>query len=77
MKKTILIIIILLIGGVLFWMFKSQTNIPATNIGTKIETTQQPADDAEITTINEDIESIDIGNIDQEFKEIDMDLQGL
>lgn len=66
----------MLIGGSLFWMFKSKTNAPATET-TNAPTTQNQADDTEITTINEDIELIDIGNADQDFKDIDTELQGL
>ena len=76
MKKTIIVIIILLIAGAVFWMFKSKTNAPATET-TNVPTTQNQADDTEITTINSDIESIDIGNTDQDFKDINTDLQGL
>jgi len=76
MKKTIIVIIILAIVGVLFWMFKSETNIPATET-TNIPTTQNQVVDAEITTINEEIESIDVGNTDKEFDDVNKDLQGL
>ena len=74
MKKTI--IVILLIAGAVFWVFKSKTNTPATET-TNIPTTQNQVDDTEITTINSDVESIDIGNTDQEFNDINKDLQGL
>lgn len=73
MKKTI--IIILLIAGVIFWVVKSKNNVPAAE--TNAPTTQNQVDDTEITTINKDIESIDIGNADQDFKDINTDLQGL
>ena len=76
MKKTIIVIIILLIAGVAFWMFKSKTNTPAAET-TNVQTTQNQIDDTEITTINSDIESIDVGNIDQEFIDINKDLQDL
>jgi len=58
MKKTI--IVILLIAGAVFWVFKSKTNTPATET-TNIPTTQNQVDDTEITTINSDIESIEYG----------------
>lgn len=81
MKKTIVIIIVLLIVGVLFWVFKSKTNAPAINTDTNINlgTTKQSAAvaETEITTINKDIESIDVGNSDQEFKDVNTDLKGL
>ena len=76
MKKTIIIIIILLIAGAVFWMFKSKNNIPATET-INTPTTQNQIDDTEITTINSDIESIDVGNTDQEFNDVNKDLQGL
>ena len=76
MKKTIIVIIILLIIGTVFWMFKSKNNTPATET-VNIPTTQNQVDDTEITTINSDIESIDVGNIDQEFIDINKDLQDL
>ena len=76
MKKTIIVIIILLIAGTLFWMFKSKTNMPATET-INTPTTQNQVDETEITTINSDIESIDIGNTDQEFNDLNSDLQGL
>ncbi|KKR52815.1 MAG: hypothetical protein UT90_C0020G0014 [Parcubacteria group bacterium GW2011_GWA1_40_21] len=76
MKKTIIAIIILAIAGVLFWAFKSETNIPATEtINTPIIQNQAIGD--EITTINEEIESIDVGNTDKEFDDVNKDLQGL
>jgi len=76
MKKTIIVIIILAIAGVLFWMFKTETNTPATETA-NTPTTQNQAVDAEITTINEEIESIDVGNTDKEFDDVNKDLQGL
>lgn len=76
MKKTILIIAILAIVGVIFWMFKSKPNTPEMeSITTK--TTQNQADDTGISAINKDIDSIDIGSTDQEFKNIDTDLNAL
>lgn len=76
MKKPILIIIILIVAGLLFWVFKSKPNTQTTET-TNIPTTQNQVDDTEITTINSDIESIDIGNVNQEFIDIDKDLQDL
>lgn len=76
MKKTILIIVILAIIGALFLMFKSKTNTPAEE-NTNAPTTQNQADNTEIATINKDIESISIGDTDQEFKDIDTDLKSL
>ena len=76
MKKTIIVIIILLIAGAVFWMVKSKNNIPATEI-INTPATQNQIDDTEITTINSDIESIDVGNTDQEFNDLNKDLQGL
>lgn len=76
MKKTIIIIIILVIVGAIFWMFKSKTNAPATET-TNAPATQAQVDDAEITAINKDIESIDVGNADTEFNDVNKDLQGL
>jgi len=74
MKKITIIIII--IAGAVFWMFKSKNNIPATET-INTPTTQNQIDDTEITTINSDIESIDVGNTDQEFNDLNKDLQGL
>ena len=76
MKKITIIIIILLIAGAVFWMFKSKNNIPVMET-TNTPTTQNQIDDTEITTINSDIESIDVGNTDQEFNDVNKDLQGL
>lgn len=73
MKKTTLIIIILIIAGALFLMFRPKANTPVIDTGTN----QDIVDDTEITTINKDIESIDIGDADQEFKDIDTDLKAL
>lgn len=72
MKKTIIVIVILLIAGLAFWMFKSKTNTPETNT----PATEQISD-TDISTINKDIESIDVGNTDQEFNDVNKDLQGL
>ena len=74
MKKITIIIII--IAGAVFWMFKSKNNIPATET-INTPTTQNQINDTEITTINSDIESIDVGNTDQEFNDLNKDLQGL
>ena len=76
MKKITIIIIILLIAGAVFWMVKSKNNIPTTET-INTPATQNQIDDTEITTINSDIESIDVGNTDQEFNDINKDLQGL
>ena len=76
MKKITIIIIILLIAGAVFWMVKSKNNIPATET-INTPATQNQIDDTEITTINSDIESIDVGNTDQEFNDVNKDLQGL
>ena len=57
-------------------MVKSKNNIPATEI-INTPATQNQIDDTEITTINSDIESIDVGNTDQEFNDVNKDLQGL
>ena len=76
MKKTIIAVIILLIAGAVFWMVKSKNNIPATET-INTPATQNQIDDTEITTINSDIESIDVGNTDQEFNDLNKDLQGL
>lgn len=75
MKKTIIVIIILLIAGVAFWMFKSKINMPATN--TINTTTEQKVSDTDISTINKDIDLIDVGDSDQEFNDVNKDLQGL
>ena len=74
MKK--ITIIILLIAGAVFWMVKSKNNIPTTET-INTPATQNQIDDTEITTINSDIESIDVGNTDQEFNDVNKDLQGL
>jgi len=76
MKKITIIIIILLIAGAVFWIFKSKTNVPVTE-KTNTPTTQNQIDDTEIATINSDIESINVGNTDQEFNDVNKDLQGL
>jgi len=57
-------------------MVKSKNNIPATET-INTPATQNQIDDTEITTINSDIESIDVGNTDQEFNDLNKDLQGL
>lgn len=75
MKKSSVIIIVILIIGAVFWMFKAKTNAPTT------ETTNTPAtaqiSDTDISIINKDIDSIDVGNTDQEFSDVSKDLQGL
>ena len=76
MKKTIIAVIILLIAGAVFLVFKSKTNTPVAET-TNMPTTQNQVDDTEITTINSDIESIDVGDTDQEFNDVNKDLQGL
>ncbi|MBU6431169.1 MAG: hypothetical protein KGJ58_01140 [Patescibacteria group bacterium] len=76
MKKTIIVIVILLIAGAVFWMFKSKTNTPATET-TSMSANQSQVADTDISTINKDIDSIDVGNTDQEFNDVNKDLQGL
>ena len=76
MKKTIIAVIFLLIAGAVFLVFKSKTNTPVAET-TNMPTTQNQVDDTEITTINSDIESIDVGDTDQEFNDVNKDLQGL
>lgn len=75
MKKTIIVIVILLIAGIAFWMFKSETKTPTTET-TNTPTTKQVSD-TDISVINKDIDSIDVGNADQEFSDVNKDLQGL
>lgn len=77
MKKITIIIIILLIAGVVFWMFKSKTNSPVVDIGEGTIQQNNLLNDIDIPTINEDINSIDIGNPDQEFKDVEADLNKL
>lgn len=75
MKKITIIIIILLISGAVFLIFKSKNDTPTKTVD--ISTTQNQADDTEIETINKEVESINIGSTDDDFNGINKDLQGL
>lgn len=64
-----LVVIALVVGGVYIYFSRQQ---PAETVGTQ----QSPAPAAE-ENLENDLNAIDVGNIDQDFSAIDQDLQNL
>lgn len=82
MSKNILIAIIVIVAaaviGFVVWFIQSSQapTVPSGNsYGVKINSSESAADT--ITAVNAEIENIDIGDLDKEFKNIDADLQSL
>lgn len=72
-KKTVLITIIagvVVLGALIWWM--NQAQAPE-----EVVVSPTPTPDAETATINQDLNSIDVGDLNAEFDGIDADLQGL
>lgn len=70
-KKTVWITVIagvVVLGALIWWM--NQARAPE-------EVVVSPTPDAETATINQDIDSIEVGDLNAEFDAIDADLQGL
>lgn len=70
-KKTVLVTIvagIVVLGALVWWL--RQSPIPQ-------EVQTSPTPDAETTAINQDVESVDVGDLNAEFNAIDIDMQGL
>lgn len=72
-KKTAFITVIvgLVVLGVLIWWMR-QPQVPQ-----QAGVSPTPVSDAEAASINQDIDSIDVGDLNAEFNAIDTDLQGL
>jgi len=68
-KKTVLITVIVgaVVLGALVWWIKQVPQQAQTS----------PTPDAETAAINQDINSIDVGDLNSEFNSIDQELQGL
>ncbi len=70
-KKTILITIIaglVVLGALVWWIRQAPTS-------QQVQTSPTP--DVEAAAINQDVDSIDVGDLNAEFEAIDKDLQGL
>jgi len=81
-KKVVTIVVaVLIVGALAFWLSKRGSEIPGTTGGkTPVlnGTTGEGATGGDTTgEINAEIESIDVGDIDSEFKDIDADLNNL
>jgi flagellar basal body-associated protein FliL len=73
---VVIVLLVLVIGGIIYWQSKKEVFFqpPVTKEITK---TQAPQKEDSTDTIFKELESIDIGNLDQEFQEIDQDLNSL
>ncbi len=74
MKKTLWIIIVVAVIAALAWLWQSGIYRPSTQ-----GLPQLPRVSETDTTIQiqQDLDQIDVGDIDQQFKSIDADLNGL
>jgi len=74
----ILAIIIVIILAVVIWMFPSGSNekTPAP-LGEESATTTVEMQNDTTEAINQELESIDLGDLNKEFESIDVDLQNL
>lgn len=72
-KKTVFITVIagLVVLGVLIWWMRQPQAPQQTGVS------PTPILDDESAAINQDIDSIDVGSLNEEFNAIDADLQGL
>jgi len=73
---VVIILLVLIVGGLIYWQSK-RTTPPSPPVSEEITKTKGPGKEDSTDTIFKEIESIDIGNLDQEFKEIDQDLNSL
>ncbi len=73
---VVIILLVSIVGGLIYWQSKKTTpsSLP---VSEEITRTKGPGKEDSTDTIFKEIESIDIGNLDQEFKEIDQDLNSL
>lgn len=72
-KKTILVTVVagIVVLAALVWWVK-QAQAPE-----QIQVSPMPTPDAETTSINQDVDSINVGDLNTEFDAIDKDLKGL
>jgi cell division protein YceG involved in septum cleavage len=73
---VVIVILVLIVGGVIYWQSKREIP-PLPPVSKEVTRTKGPGKDDSTDTIFKDLESVDIGNLDQEFKEIDQDLNSL
>lgn len=69
-------IVVVLAGlGIWYWQIqKSKTAIPSSVV---IPATQSTAKEDSVSTVNQELNNIDIGDLDKEFQAIDTDLNSL
>ena len=77
MNKKVMVIIILVVAGAIFWFAKSKPSAPVMTETINQNQSASAQDSIDISGIKKDIESIDVGTPTQEFKDINNDLKGL
>ncbi len=75
---AIIIIAVLVLIGLGFWLWQSNVQAPAAPAKTSEPTSPTTGLSQDNTAIiSQEIQNIDLGDINADFKEIDKDLQGL
>jgi hypothetical protein len=83
MKKFLLIVIIIVVALLAFWFLQKSGYAPSyppqPPVGTVLPAgeTLSPAADDSTSAINQELESVDLGNLEQEFQSIDNELKNL
>ncbi len=82
-KKALVIIIVLIVLLVAVWLLRSKLpvlnapdELPSGEFSEDAGTLGDAADD-QTSAINEDLGGVDLGDLEQEFKDIDQDLNNL
>lgn len=68
---TVVVVGLLIVVGLVFWM----TQIPKESVSNK--SGGEPVITDSTTSINQSLETIDIGDLDKDFQQIDIDLKTL
>jgi hypothetical protein len=83
MKKVLLIVIIIVVALLAFWFLRKSGYAPSypsqPPVGTVLPAggTLSPAADDSTGAINQELESVDLGNLEQQFQSIDNELKNL
>lgn len=71
-----LVVIIIVVGAIYYFLSKKQTNLPASQT-TEITTTKQPSLAQIKDALDQDLDSINVQAVEDDFKNVDSDLQKL
>ena len=67
---TVVLIGLLVVVGLVFWMAQTPEGSVNNNL-------QQESESDSATSINQSLEGVDVGDLDKEFQQIDVDLKTL